>query len=101
LPAGFQHLAGLSGNAPMPWGWPPISSAGQAQGSFAPTGFQAGSQFLNLMLNPNIEGRSGFGAAAAPAPLAYAEQQSSALAASAFSTRRARNSEPGSIPMLS
>jgi uncharacterized protein with beta-barrel porin domain len=84
VPAGFQNLAGLSGNA---LNTAVNQLAGQGQGSFAPTGFQAGSMFLNLMLNPYVEGRGAFGTggpAVGPA-LAYAPDQSSAPAAEAFS----------------
>jgi autotransporter-associated beta strand protein len=58
VPAGFQNLSNLSGNA--------LNNAvnqlgGQVQGSFAPTSFMAGNMFLNLMLNPYVGGRGGFG----------------------------------------
>ncbi|MHB8885604.1 MAG: autotransporter domain-containing protein, partial [Methylovirgula sp.] len=77
LPSGFQTLATLSGNA--------LSAAvnqlaGQAGGSFVQGGFMAGDMFLNMVLNPFVEGRDGadgFGAATASAPapaLAYAPE---------------------------
>jgi uncharacterized protein with beta-barrel porin domain len=80
LPAGFTNLSNLTGNALNAVA---NQLGGQGQGSFAPTGFQAGSMFLNLMLNPYVEGRGAFGTGG-PA-LAYAPDQSSALAAEAFS----------------
>jgi uncharacterized protein with beta-barrel porin domain len=79
LPSGFQNLAGLTGNA---LNNAANQLAGQTQGSFAPVGFNAGNMFLNLMLNPYIEGRFGF--ASSSPPLAYAEQ-SAPPAADAFS----------------
>ena len=57
--------------------------AGQSQGSFAPSGFTAGDMFLNLLLNPYIEGRTGF--ANSSPPLAYADEPPTAPAANAFS----------------
>jgi uncharacterized protein with beta-barrel porin domain len=84
VPSGFQNLGNLTGNA---LNTAANQLAGQGQGSFAPTGFQAGSMFLNLMLNPYVEGRGAFGIggpAVGPA-LAYAPDQSSAPAANAFS----------------
>jgi uncharacterized protein with beta-barrel porin domain len=80
LPAGFLNLANLSGNA---LNAAANQLAGQVQGSFAPVGFQAGTQFLNLMLNPYVDGRGGF--STSNPPLAYAEQSSSSPAANAFS----------------
>ena len=87
LPAGFQNLAGLSGaglnNAVNQLG-------GQSQGSAAPVGFSAGTMFLNLMLNPYIEGRggpsgSGFGGSGFGPAMAYAPEPAASPAASAFS----------------
>jgi uncharacterized protein with beta-barrel porin domain len=85
VPTGFQNLASLSANA---LGAAANQLAGQSRGSFAPTGFEAGTQFLNLVLNPYVEGRGAFGTggpAAGPAPLAYAEDPAMPPAASAFS----------------
>ena len=100
LPSGFQSLANLSG--------PALNNAanqlaGQVQGGFAPVGFEAGSQFLNLMLDPYIEGRSGLGAGAGsgsgPAPLGYADEPAAGPAAKAIS---ARAPEPRALdPLLS
>jgi uncharacterized protein with beta-barrel porin domain len=80
LPSGFQNLGNLSGNA---LNHAANQLAGQSQGSFAPNGFTAGDMFLNLVLNPYIEGRSGF--ANSSPPLAYAAEPPTAPAASAFS----------------
>jgi uncharacterized protein with beta-barrel porin domain len=83
LPAAFQNLAGLSGNT--------LSSAvnqlaGQQQGAFAPGGFKAGDLFLNLLLNPYVEGRGGnFGAGATAPALSYAPDPVASEAAKAFS----------------
>ena len=84
VPSGLQNLASLSGQA---LNNAANQLAGQTQGSFAPVGFEAGSQFLNLMLDPNVEGRSGFGVAAgaAQAPLGYADQPATGPAAKAIS----------------
>jgi autotransporter-associated beta strand protein len=80
LPGGFQNLANLSSTA---LNNATLQLAGQTQGSAAPVGFTAGSQFLNLILNPHIEGR-GAQVGAAPAPLAYADEPSAAPATTAF-----------------
>jgi uncharacterized protein with beta-barrel porin domain len=77
---GFQSLGNLSGNA--------LNSAvsqlaGQVQGNLAPAGFMAGNMFLNLLLNPYIDGRSGFGAAGPILP--YAPEPAATPAANAFS----------------
>ncbi|WP_294538151.1 autotransporter domain-containing protein [uncultured Rhodoblastus sp.] len=82
LPDAFQNLAGLSGNA--------LSSAvnqlaGQQQGAFAPGGFKAGDLFLNLLLNPYVEGRGNFGAAATAPVLSYAADPVASGVAKAFS----------------
>jgi uncharacterized protein with beta-barrel porin domain len=82
-PAGFQPLAGLSGaalNAAV------NQLAGQSQGSFAPVGFEAGDLFLNLMLNPHVEGRSAFGDLV---PMAYAPGPATPAAFSALAPPRA------------
>jgi uncharacterized protein with beta-barrel porin domain len=78
VPAGFQNLVNLSGDA---LNHATGQLAGQSQGSFAPVGFYAGNMFLNLMLDPHVDGRdAGFGPV-----LAYAPEQASAPAASTFS----------------
>jgi uncharacterized protein with beta-barrel porin domain len=58
LPGDFQNLSSLSGGA--------LNSAlnqlaGQQQGAFALSGLKADNMFLNLMLNPDIDGRSDYG----------------------------------------
>ena len=65
LPTGFQTLATLSGSALTD---AVNRLAGQVQGSFAPIGFEAGDLFLNLMLNPHVEGRDEMAALASAAP---------------------------------
>ena len=79
LPSGFQNLANLSGpvlNAAV------NQLAGQAGGSFVPSGFMAGDMFLNMVLNPFVEGRDGAQQGFGPA-LAYAPEDALAQRANA------------------
>jgi uncharacterized protein with beta-barrel porin domain len=77
LPAGFQNLGGLTGNA---FNTAATQLGGQTQGSFVPVGLRAGDMFLKILLDPYVEGRGGSGAI-----LPYAPQSQSAPAADAFS----------------
>jgi outer membrane autotransporter protein len=84
LPSAFQNLGNLSAAG--------LSTAanqlaGQTQGSFAPVGFTAGAQFLNLMLNPYIEGRGapvGAGSVIPGSAQAYADEPAATPAAQSF-----------------
>ena len=84
VPPGFQALAPLTGGA--------LSGAvnqlaGQVQGSFAPVGFEAGDLFLNLMLDPHVEGRMGLSDLGAPRAYAADSMAVSAALAALTPTR--------------
>jgi outer membrane autotransporter protein len=76
LPPGFQALAGLSGNHLL-------SALDQLSGedgaAFTQGAFQIGGSFLNLMVNPFLDGRFGQGGGFGPAN-GYAAEQSPAVA---------------------
>ncbi|MEJ0049989.1 MAG: autotransporter domain-containing protein [Methylovirgula sp.] len=86
LPVGLQGLANLTGvalnNAAN-------SLAGQTQGSFVPVGFDAGTMFLNLLLNPFVDGREAAGEFDSPSPgsgLAYAADEAKPAAYQALAS---------------
>jgi outer membrane autotransporter protein len=86
LPAGFQNLVNFSGAA---LNNAVNSLAGQTQGSFVPVGFDAGTMFLNLLLNPFIDGREaagGFGGPSAGSGLAYASDEAKPAAYQALAS---------------
>ncbi len=75
LPAGFQSLGNLSG--------PSLLNAltqlsGEAGAAFTQGAFQIGGSFLNLMVNPFLDGRFGSGGGFGPAT-GFAAEQSPAL----------------------
>ncbi|HEY0145646.1 MAG TPA: autotransporter outer membrane beta-barrel domain-containing protein, partial [Methylovirgula sp.] len=86
LPVGLQGLANLTGvalnNAAN-------SLAGQTQGSFVPVGFDAGTMFLNLLLNPFVDGREAAGEFDSPSSgsrLAYAADEAKPAAYQALAS---------------
>jgi uncharacterized protein with beta-barrel porin domain len=87
VPAGLQNLANLSGNA--------LDNAlnqlaGQPGGAFVSNGFNANTMFMNMVMNPFIDGRGGFGFGPSFASidngpaLAYADDPIAASANRAF-----------------
>jgi uncharacterized protein with beta-barrel porin domain len=93
LPSGFQALAGLSGNH--------LLSAldqlsGEAGAAFTQGAFQIGGSFLNLMVNPFLDGRFGTGGGFGPA-IGYAPEQTPALsgARAAFASAMPAKAVPG------
>lgn len=81
IPAGFQNLANLSGNV--------LNTAvnqlgGQPGGSFVPTGFLAGDMFLNMVLDPFVDGRDGGFGAAGDGTIASNESATPSMAAPAL-----------------
>ncbi|MDR3464787.1 MAG: autotransporter domain-containing protein [Xanthobacteraceae bacterium] len=84
LPAGFQSLGNLSGPSLLN---ALIQLSGEAGAAFTQGAFQIGGSFLNMMVNPFLDGRFGPGGNFGPAT-GYAAEQPPALArvAAAFAS---------------